>query len=125
MYYHQRSIEENNFVKDLGFSAIFMSELIDIDFLLFFNNNLTQYVMGGIIVNYGTSDEGMGDDYMSVSEPSMDEDANMVRADRINPQEQVQATPYQQTSDQAVATQDMEEAPAVEKAEKPVEKVAA
>ena len=125
MYYHQRTIEENNFPKALGISAIIMAALIGLAFLVVFNSDLPQYGMGGIIVNYGTSDEGMGDDYMSVSEPSMDEDANMVRPDRINPQEQVQATPSQQTSDQAVATQDMEEAPAVEKAEKPVEKVAA
>src|SRR5690606_41832598 len=68
---------------------------------------------GGIIVNYGTSDVGMGDDNMTVDEASMDPNANNVRPDKIDPQQEIQETPSQQVTEQSVATQDMEDAPAV------------
>ncbi|HET8830022.1 MAG TPA: energy transducer TonB, partial [Pelobium sp.] len=45
--------------------------------------------IGGIIVNYGTSDEGMGNDYMSVEEPSVDPNANNKAPDKITPNEEV------------------------------------
>jgi outer membrane biosynthesis protein TonB len=119
MYYQQYQ-EENNMPKALGYSAIIMAGLILIGLFIVFGQPQQEYGMGGIIVNYGTSEEGMGDDYMSIEEPSMDENANNVRPDRVVPTETPTPTPTQQISDKAVATQDMEEAPAVAKAEKPV-----
>src|SRR3546814_17171170 len=68
---------------------------------------------GGIIVNYGTSDVGMGDDYMTVDEASTDPNANNIRPDKIDPEQEIQETPSQQVTEQRVATQDMEDAPAV------------
>lgn len=118
MYYQFQ--EENNFPKALGISALVMGALIVIGLFIVFGSDMPRYGMGGIIVNYGTSDEGMGDDYMSVDEPSMDEQANEIRPDRINPDETPLTTPAQQRTDDVVATQDMEEAPVVAKAEKPV-----
>lgn len=107
--------------KALGYSTLVMAVLILIGFFIVFGQSeLPQYGMGGIIVNYGTSEEGMGEDYMSIEEPSMDENANDVRPDRVVPTETPTPTPTQQISDRAVATQDMEDAPAVAKAEKPV-----
>ncbi|VTQ04447.1 hypothetical protein [Sphingobacterium daejeonense] len=47
-----------------------MAALGVIGFFIVFGQNLPEYGMGGIIVNYGTSPEGMGEDYMSVDEPS-------------------------------------------------------
>lgn len=120
MYYYQLK-EENNFPKALGISAIIMGLLIVIGLFIVFGSEVPRYGMGGIIVNYGTAEEGMGDDYMSVDEPSMDENANAVRPDKIDPNESPEPTPSQQISDNAVATQDMEDAPAVSKAEKPTE----
>lgn len=120
MYYHQYQ-EENNMPKALGYSAAVMAVLALIGFFIVFGQpQLPEYGMGGIIVNYGTSEEGMGDDYMSIEEPSMDENANEALPDRINPTTTPQETPTQQVSDNVVATQDMEEAPAVTKTEKPV-----
>lgn len=124
MYYHLK--EENNLPKALGLSALVMAVLIAIGFFIVFSEpSLPEYGMGGIVVNYGTSEEGMGDDYMSIEEPSVDENANNVTPDRMVPTEIPTPTPTQQTSDKAVATQDMDEAPAVVKAEKPVKTVAA
>jgi len=124
MYYHQYQ-EENNMPKALGYSAIVMALLVAIGFFIVFGQpDLPEYGMGGIIVNYGTSEEGMGDDYMSIEEPSMDENANNVRPDRLVPTETPTPTPSKQISDKAVATQDMEDAPAVTKSEKPVKTAA-
>lgn len=119
MYYHIN--EENNLPKALGYSSIVMAVLLAIGFFIVFGQpSMPEYGMGGIVVNYGTSDVGTGDDYMSIEEPSMDENANNVTPDRIVPTEVPNPTPSQQLSDRAVATQDMEEAPAVSKTEKKV-----
>ena len=120
MYYNQFQ-EENHLPKALGISTLIMLGLGIIAFFIVLGSRLPEYGMGGIIVNYGTSDEGMGEDYMSVEEPSMDENANNVRPDKIDPTATPAPTPSQQVSDQAVATQDMEEAPVVAEAEQPVE----
>jgi len=123
MYYHLK--EENNMPKALGISSLVMVILIVIGYFIVFSEpDLPEYGMGGIVVNYGTSEEGMGDDYMSIEEPSMDENANNVTPDRIVPTETPTPTPTQQTADKTVATQDMEDAPAVAKAAKPVKNVA-
>lgn len=124
MYYHIK--EENNLPKALGYSSIVMAILIAIGFFIVFGQpSIPEYGMGGIVVNYGTSDVGTGDDYMSIEEPSMDENANNVTPDRLVPTETPTPTPSQQVSDKAVATQDMEEAPAVTKTEKAVKNPAA
>lgn len=118
MYYQYR--EENNLPKAIGYSAIVMVLLAVIGYFIVFGHSVPDYGMGGIVVNYGTSEVGSGDDYMSIEEPSMDENANEVVPDRIVPTETPTETPTQQVSDKTVATQDMEDAPAVTKTEKPV-----
>lgn len=117
---HYASREENNLPKAFGLSALVMGVLVLIGFFIVFGGDTPQYGMGGIIVNYGTSDEGMGDDYMSVDEPSVDENANNVKPDKIDPETTPVPTPSQQVTDKVVATQDIEDAPAVPKKEKPV-----
>src|SRR5690606_20844356 len=110
----------NNLPKALGISSLVMSSFPRIGVRTAFGPGLPGYGVGGSIVNYGTSREGMGEDYMSVDEPSMDENANNVKPDKIDPNSTPIPTPSQQIADKAVATQDVEEAPVVPKAEKPV-----
>lgn len=111
--------------KALGISSLVMVVLGVIAFFIVFGQDeLPEYGMGGIIVNYGTSEEGMGDDYMSVDEPSMAENANNVKPDKIDPTSTPIPTPTQQTADKVVATQDMDDAPAVAAAKKPVKTTA-
>lgn len=112
--------------KALGYSALVMAVLTAIGFFIVFGQpQIPDIGMGGIVVNYGTSEEGMGEDYMNVEEPSMDENANDVQPDRVVPTETPTPTPTQQVADKVVATQDMEDAPAVAKAEKAVKTPAA
>lgn len=123
MYHHLK--EENNLPKALGISTIVTLVLLAIGWFLVFGDYAEpKYGMGGIVVNYGTSDTGMGDDYMNIEEPSVDENANNVQPDRVLPEEIPTPTPTQQVADKAVATQDLEEAPAVVKTEKPVKNTA-
>lgn len=124
MAYHLQH-EENNFPKALGISTAIMGILVLIGFFVIFGTKTPdEYGMGGMIVNYGTAEEGMGDDYMSVEEPSVDPNANHVKPDRVVPEEIPTPTPSQQVADKAVVTQDVEDAPAVTKSSKPVKTVA-
>ena len=111
MSYHRE--EENNYPKAMWISSGIMGGLLLLSFFIMIGSALPQFGMGGIIVNYGTADIGMGDDYMTVDEASADPNANAVRPDRIDPNDQVQPTPSQQVTERSVATQDMEDAPAV------------
>lgn len=105
--------QENNFPKALGIGGGIMGFLILVSFFIMIGNRLPQFGMGGMIVNYGTAEFGMGDDYMTVDEPSMHPDANEVNPDMIDPNLSPDLSPSQQISDRSVVTQDMEDAPAV------------
>ena len=111
MSYHLQ--EENNYPKALWIASGIMGALVLLGFFVMIGSALPQFGMGGIIVNYGTADVGMGDDYMTVDEASADPNANEVRPDRVDPEETVQPTPSQQVTEQSVVTQDMDDAPAV------------
>lgn len=117
MHYHAQ--EENNMPKAIGLSTLVMGLFVLVGYFIVFGE-APRYGMGGIIVNYGTAEEGMGDDYMSVDEPSMSEHANEVQPDKIDPTAEPAPTPSQQLTDKVVATQDMDDAPAVPKQEKQV-----
>ena len=68
---------------------------------------------GGILVNYGTAPEGMGDDFTSIEEPSVAPNANNTAPDRVIPNTEAETNPSSETSDKAVVTQDLEDAPAI------------
>jgi len=112
--------EENNYPKAVLISTAIMLILFALSYFIILGNPMPQFGTGGIIVNYGTSPEGMGDNYMSVDEPSMDPNANNALPDRVVPNETPQPVASQQSSDKSIVTQDMEDAPAVvTKTEKP------
>lgn len=110
-YYHIE--EQNNYPKAFGIAGAIMGGLLLISFFVMIGSALPQFGMGGIIVNYGTSEFGMGDDYMTVDEPSMHPNANEVRPDQVDPNLSPEVSPSHQVTDRNVATQDVEEAPAV------------
>lgn len=118
MSYHLQ--EDNNYPKALWISGGIMGALLLVSFFIIIGSSLPQFGMGGIIVNYGTAAEGMGDDYMTVDEPSMDPNANNVRPDKIDPDQSPDVSPSQQVTERSVVTQDMEDAPAVVANEKKV-----
>ena len=82
---------DNNYPKAIAVSVIILAGLLvlSIFYIVSKATPLEEVGIGGIIVNYGTSDEGMGNDYMSVEEPSVDPNANGKVPDKITPDDQV------------------------------------
>lgn len=109
-YPHQ---ETNNYPKAIMISSgIFVGFLL-ISYFILIGNPIGDIGTGGLVVNYGTSEEGMGEDFMSIDEPSMDPNANEALPDRVVPDNIPNEVASQQTSDKSIVTQDVEDAPAV------------
>ncbi|MBW4890600.1 energy transducer TonB [Mucilaginibacter sp. HMF5004] len=104
--------EENNYPKAFGATAVIMGALFALCFLLTFSlPPKPEEGTGGILVNYGTTDEGSGSDFMSLEEPSKADKANKTQPDKVNTTDN--NTPSADNSDQKVVTQDAEDAPVV------------
>ena len=83
--------EENNYPKAIAISSGIMAVLLAISFLIVINSfePPEDIGMGGMVVNYGTAETGMGDDYTSIEEPSADPNANNKAPDKVVPEEKV------------------------------------
>lgn len=116
-YPHQ---EKNYYPRSIMISSgIFLGFLL-ISYFILIGNPMAEFGTGGLIVNYGTSEQGMGDDMMSIEEPSTDPNANQTLPDKVVPDQSPDVVASQQSSDKSIVTQDVEDAPAVvTKAEKP------
>jgi outer membrane biosynthesis protein TonB len=107
--------EENNYPKAFLYTGIVLGLFLLLTYFLVFSMPPKQEEgTGGIIVNYGTTDEGMGNEFMSMEEPSVAEKANHTKPDKIRPNapeptEKVSAD----NSDKKVVTQTTEDAPEV------------
>jgi len=110
--------EENNYPKALAISSGIFGAFLVLCFFWILGSPPTEFGMGGLIVNYGTAEEGMGDEYMSVEEPSVDPNANNTRPDKVVPEEEPTPVASQESSDKSIVTQDMEDAPEVVTKEK-------
>src|SRR5665647_1754938 len=106
--------EENNYPKAILLSTGLMMLFVLICYLLIIGMPLNQeFGTGGIVVNYGTSIEGMGNDYMNVDEPSVDPNANNTPPDKVVPNTKPDKSPSAEKSNEDVVTQDNEDAPSV------------
>ncbi|PWG80514.1 energy transducer TonB [Pararcticibacter amylolyticus] len=106
--------EENNYPKAFLISGVMMGLLIAISYFIVFGMQAPQEVgTGGIVVNYGTVEEGMGDDFMSIEEPSVDPNANNTPPDKVLPNTETQPVPSAESNEKTVVTQEVEDAPEV------------
>lgn len=107
--------EENNYPKAFAISTGIMGVLLALSFFMVIGafQPPEDVGMGGMVVNYGTSVTGMGTDYTSIEEPSMDENANNKMPDKITPEQKVTPTVSSQMSDKNITTQDNEDAVSV------------
>ena len=104
---------DNNYPKAIAVSvAILVGFLVLSLFYIISKNQIPpeEVGIGGITVNYGTTDEGMGDDYMSIKEPSVAPNANKVAPDKVTTEEQPTKTPTSEATDKSIVTQDVEDA---------------
>lgn len=105
--------EQNNFPRAFAISSGILGGLLLLSFFIMIGSKLPQFGMGGMIVNYGTAEFGMGDDYMTVDEPSMDPNANALAPDMVDRNQTPEEVASQQSTDRTAVTQDMYDAPAV------------
>jgi outer membrane biosynthesis protein TonB len=116
--------EENNYPKAFALTTLIMGLLIAMCFFIIIANPPKEDVgMGGILVNYGTSDQGSGSDFTSVEEVSQAEKTSRTKPDHITDS---QTDPsVANSSDQKVVTQNSEDAPEIsDKSKKPSTDVA-
>jgi hypothetical protein len=105
--------EENNYPKAYLATTIIMGLLFAAMYFITFKTPLKQEDgTGGILVNYGTTDEGMGNDMTSEEEISRAEKANHSKPDKVTPTENTQKT-SSELSDKKIVTQNTEDAPIV------------
>lgn len=111
--------EENNYPKAFAISSGIMGFLVLISFFIIASRVEPEDIgTGGIIVNYGTAEIGMGDDYMSIEEPSAAPDANNTPPDKVITDNQEISDPVSEVTDKSIATQNTEDAPEIVTKEK-------
>jgi hypothetical protein len=105
--------EENNNVKGFISSVIIHALILAGCYFFYINVQIPKEEIetGGIVINYGTSDEGMGDNYTSTEEPAIDETINNTPV--IDPNRPNSPVEESTTAEKDVVTQDMEDAPEV------------
>ena len=110
MYYE----EENNYPKAFLATGIIMAVMIALCYFIVFRDPPVQEMgTGGILVNYGTTEKGMGKDNMSTEEPSVAEKANHTQPNKVTPAPQTEQKTQVDNSNQKVVTQDAEDVPEV------------
>lgn len=113
-----RQKEENNYPKAYAISSGIMVIFLAISFFIIASRVEPDTGTGGIIVNYGTSEFGMGDDYMSVEEPSTSPDANNIAPDKVVMDNNTSKDISSEVTDKVIATQKNEDAPEIVTKEK-------
>ncbi|MHB8206473.1 energy transducer TonB family protein [Mucilaginibacter sp.] len=106
--------EQNNYPKAFLATGIILGALIAMCyFIVFTPPPKPDEGTGGILVNYGTTDAGMGTDYMSVDQPSVAEKANHALPTKVTPAPPTEEKTQADNSDKKVLTQNNEDAPAL------------
>jgi outer membrane biosynthesis protein TonB len=107
--------QENNYPKAFLATGLIMAVLIALCYFIVFHAPPKEADgVGGILVNYGTTDEGMGSDISSVEQPSVAEKANHTQPTKATPEPPTDKPTQTDNSDQKVVTQNTEDAPVVD-----------
>ncbi len=106
--------EENNYPKAFLATGIIIGMLAILSYIIIMDNPPVQIDgTGGVVVNYGTSDAGMGKDINSAEDPSVAPNANHEQTTKITPAQATEQKSQVETSNEKVVTQDNEDAPSV------------
>jgi TonB family protein len=106
--------EENNYPKAFAATGVILGVVMALCYFIVFQMPVKQEDgTGGILVNYGTVDEGMGSDYTSTEEPSVAEKANHTKPDKVTPAPPTEEKQQVDNSDKNVVTQTTDDAPEV------------
>src|ERR1700744_4061449 len=118
--------EENNYPKAFLATGIIMAFIIALCYFIVFTQPQQKIDgIGGILVNYGTTDAGSGKDQLSTDEPSVAEKANKTQPEKVTPTPPTEQATKTDNSAQKIVTQNTEDAPAIaEKSKKSTQPVA-
>ena len=106
--------EENNYPKAFAATGVILAVVMALCYFIVFTNPPKQEDgTGGILVNYGTTDEGMGKDILSTEQPSVSQKANHTQPDKVTPAPTTDQKTQVDNSDKKVVTQNTEDAPEV------------
>jgi hypothetical protein len=106
--------EENNYPKAFLATGIIMGMLTILSYIIIMDNPPVQIDgTGGVVVNYGTTDAGMGKDINSAEDPSVAPNANHEQTSKITPAPATEQKSQVETSNEKVVTQDNEDAPSL------------
>jgi len=106
--------EENNYPKAFMVTGIITVALAFLCYIIIMENPPVQIDgTGGVVVNYGTTDAGMGKDINSTEEPSVAPNANHEQTSKVTPAPPTEQKSQVETSNEKVVTQDNEDAPVV------------
>src|SRR5476649_1596341 len=106
--------EENNYPKSFLATGIILGVMIALCYFIVFKTPPVQdQGTGGILVNYGTTDEGMGKDITSTEQPSVGEKENNTAQTKVTPTQPTDQKTQVDNSDKNVVTQNTEDAPEV------------
>jgi hypothetical protein len=106
--------QENNYPKAFLATSIIMAVLMALCYFIVFHAPPKEADgIGGILVNYGTTDEGSGNDQLSMEEVSAAEKANHTKPDKVTTEPPTDKPTPSEKSDQNVVTQNTEDAPVV------------
>jgi hypothetical protein len=106
--------EENNYPKAFLATGVILALMIALCYFIVFKNPPVQEDgSGGILVNYGTTDAGAGNDNFSTEQPSTAEKANKTKPDKPSEVKPTEQKPVVEKSNTKVVTQETEDAPTV------------
>lgn len=106
--------EENNYPKAFMITGIILAVFLLASWFIIMSAPPKEEIgTGGILVNYGTVDEGMGNDYMSTEEPSSAEENNQRQPDKVIEDKEPTPKVTAEESNKEVVTQETDDAPEV------------
>jgi len=106
--------EENNYPKAFLATGLILAVMMALCYFIIFKDPPMQDDgTGGILVNYGTTDAGMGNDINSTEDPSVAQNANHTQPTKVTQAQPTDQKSQVATSNEKVVTQDNEDAPEV------------
>ncbi len=106
--------EENNYPRAFLATGIILAVMIALCYFIVFQTPpVEEQGTGGILVNYGTTDEGMGKDNLSTEQPSVAERANHNQPNKITQAPPTDQQIQEDNSNKKIVTQNTEDAAAV------------
>ena len=106
--------EQNNYPKAFAATGVILVFIMALCYFIVFDAPAKPIEgTGGILVNYGTTDAGMGTDYTSTEQPSMAEKPNHTLPTKVTPAPPTEQKTQEDNTDKKIVTQNNEDAPVV------------